>query len=219
MAAAGRWVRQVLIGPGSWVPRRPRSTGALLGLACAAVIIGSGVLLDVAHDLPDLVMAGPVVLCVAVFLALPLILGVPSPGRLAGLLVLGIFLLVTVPYGFRSAILDWRGEHEQATVTAVKSETSAQTGRVSYTCKVRDAQGRSSTLQDSKQCRFDTRPGDRYDILRDPADLVGAMTSDPPISFPVLLAYTGGAALLMSVLGAQTLAMSAGPGTGRSLKA
>ncbi|MFI1097803.1 hypothetical protein [Streptomyces sp. NPDC020917] len=176
-------------------------------------------LFDVAHNLPALVTAGPFLLCAAVLLGLPLILGVPSPARLAGLLVLGIFLLVMVPYGFRSAILDWRGEHEQATVTAVKSSTSAQTGRVSYTCKVRDAQGRSSTLQGSKQCRSDTRPGDRYEILRDPADLVGAMTSDPPISFAVLLAYSCGAALLMSLLAAQSLARSANPGAGRSLKA
>ncbi|MFF2654157.1 hypothetical protein [Streptomyces sp. NPDC058045] len=211
--ATGRWVRGTLIEPGSWAPRRPRLAGALTGLTGAGVLIGSGVLIAVGHHLNELVLVGPVLLGVVVLLWLPLILGTDSPGHLMALLLLGIFLLVMVPYGFRSAVLDWRGEHIRSTVVAVERSTSSRTGGDSYTCKLRDAQGRSSTLQADK-CGSDSRPGDRYEILRDPGDLVGALSSDPPISFPVLLGSTGGAALLMAAVGAWTMSQSAGTAGG-----
>lgn len=196
---------QTLRMPGSWTPRRPRLVGAIVGPGGALVITGSGVLIAVLHDAPDVTLVGPVVLCIAVLMGLVLLLGVHSPGRLVALILAEVFLLVMVPYGFRSAVLDWRGEHVRATVTTVRHETNARTGGVSYTCKVLDVHGRSSWLQDSGHCDAGTRPGDRYEILRDPADLVSASTSRPTISFPVLLAYTSAALLLMALIGAQMM--------------
>ncbi|MET7640650.1 hypothetical protein [Streptomyces sp. NPDC005438] len=184
--------------------------GALLGLGGGLVITGGGVLFDLLHHSRGFATAGFAVLGVGVLLGLPLLVGVPTPGRLAGLLLTGIFLLVMVPYGFRGAVLDWRGEQVRATVTEVRHQREPRTGGVTHTCRVLDRKGRSSWLPDSERCDAHTRPGDRYAIVRDPGDLVAASTSAPRIGFPVLVAYTVVGLALMAVIGAQTMGRSPG---------
>ncbi|MFJ3189246.1 hypothetical protein [Streptomyces halstedii] len=203
--ATGRRLWTALSEPGSWTPRRPRPVGALLGLGGGLLVTGGGVLTDLLHNAPSLYLLSLGVPLAVVLLGLPLLLGVSRKRHLAGLLLLVVFLLVMVPYGFRSAVLDLRGEHVPATVTEVRQGRDGRTGGATYTCEVLDERGRSSWLRGSERCGREARPGDRYEILRDPEDLVGASTSDPLISFPVLVAYVCGALLLMAVIGAQAM--------------
>ncbi|WP_203631346.1 hypothetical protein [Streptomyces halstedii] len=203
--ATGRRLWTALSEPGSWTPRRPRPVGALLGLGGGLLVTGGGVLTDLLHNASSPYLLSLGVPLAVVLLGLPLLLGVSRKRHLAGLLLLVVFLLVMVPYGFRSAVLDLRGEHVRATVTEVRQGRDGRTGGATYACEVLDERGRSSWLRGSERCGREARPGDRYEILRDPEDLVGASTSDPLISFPVLVAYVCGALLLMAVIGAQAM--------------
>ncbi|MFE6976521.1 hypothetical protein [Streptomyces sp. NPDC057682] len=152
------------------------------------------------HDAPDYTK---------VFLAVPfgvgllglLSLGAPYEKHMLVLGISGMALLVLSNAGVGSAVLDWRGEHVQATVIEVKRQENPRS-TTSYSCKVLDAEGRTDWVQDGGRCGRDSRPGDRYEILRDPDDLVPASTEDPPIGFAVLVPVTGTLLLLMSVSGA-----------------
>ncbi|WLQ33482.1 hypothetical protein P8A18_08455 [Streptomyces castrisilvae] len=193
--------------PGRWSPRRPRLVGAILALSGGVAITGCGVLGAIMHDGPWFVTVGYAVVVTGNILGL-IALCIPSWKHAVALMVPCLFLLAMVPYGFRSAVLDWRGEQVRATVTEVKQRRTPRVGGVDYGCKV-ETPGRSSWLWGSEQCGRNTRPGDRYEILRDPHDLVAVSTSSRPIGFPVLVAGTGAALLLMSAAGAWTMTPSA----------
>ncbi|MFI7011292.1 hypothetical protein [Streptomyces sp. NPDC050145] len=205
--ARGRRLERILTRRGSWTPPRPRLTGALLALAGGAMVTAAGVLAALLHNAPQASMVGYAAL-VMVSLMLLLTLGMPSEKRMLGLALLWVLLLLMVPNGFRSAVLDWRGEHVRATVTEVKQEDEPRTGGVDYQCKAETTQGRALWLRDSDQCGRDTRPGDRYEIVRDPDDLVGASTSTQPISFTALVPGIGGTLLLMAAIGARSVSRS-----------
>jgi hypothetical protein len=197
---SGRSLRAVSARYRAWNPRRPRLVGALLAVTGGVMITGAGVLITVLHNAPDVSLLGYVTL-VLVSLGLLLFLGMPSEKRMLGLCLLWVLLLLLVPAGFRSAVLDWRGEHVRATITEVRREDVPRTGGVDYACKA-VAQGRVRWLRDSDRCGRDTRPGDRYEIVRDPDDLVGASTTDRSITFSILLPVTGAVLLLMAAIGA-----------------
>ncbi|MYY06524.1 MULTISPECIES: hypothetical protein [unclassified Streptomyces] len=194
--------------PGRWSPRRPRLVGAILALGSGVAITGCGVLGAVMHDGPWFVTVGYAVVVTGNILGL-IALCIPSWKHAVALMVPCLFLLAMVPYGFRSAVLDWRGEQVRATVTEVKQRRTARVGGVDYGCKV-ETPGRSFWFWDNEPCGRNTRPGDRFEILRDPHDLVAAAsTSSRPIGFPVLVAGAGAALLLMSAVGAWTMTPSA----------
>ncbi|TXS05637.1 hypothetical protein EAO73_05905 [Streptomyces sp. col6] len=81
-------------------------------------------------------------------------------------------VLIAVPYGFRSAVLDWRGEQVTATVVEVEHGPPAYSGNEDHRCKV-EARGDTFWLRSTGGCDWSSRPGDRYEVLRDPHDLVG----------------------------------------------
>ncbi|MFE1954093.1 hypothetical protein ACFW9D_26920 [Streptomyces sp. NPDC059524] len=171
------------------------------------MITAAGVLAALLHDAPQVSMTGYAALVLA-SLVLLLVLGMPSEKRMVGLGLLWILLALMVPNGFRSAVLDWRGEHIRATVTEVRQQDVPRTGGIDYDCKAETTQGRVLWLRDSDRCGRDTRPGDRYDIVRDPENLVGASTSAQPITFSVLVPGVCGALLLMAVIGARSVSRS-----------
>ncbi|MGW2655029.1 hypothetical protein ACWC1D_15440 [Streptomyces sp. NPDC001478] len=193
------------------MPRRPGTAGALLGLAGGLLMAGSAALAPLLHDVPDYAK---------VLLAVPFgvgllglfCLGAPYEKHMLVLGICGIALLILGNAGVGSAVLSWRGERVQATVTEVTRQENRRAGSVSYGCKVVDAEGRTDWVRDGGRCGRDSRPGDRYEILRDPDDLVPATTTDPPITFAVLVPVTGTLLLLMSVSGALAMKRRVGDG-------
>ncbi|NED11536.1 hypothetical protein G3I33_08530 [Streptomyces sp. SID9124] len=139
----------------------------------------------------------------AVGLAVLVTLGIPSVARVLGMAVLwGV--LIAVPYGFRSAVLDWRGERVTATVVEVRHGPPAYSGNEEHRCKV-EARGDTFWLRSTGGCDWSSRPGDRYEVLHDPGDLVGATGPGQPIGMPAFVSGVAGVLVLLAVLGARSL--------------
>ncbi|MGW2588934.1 hypothetical protein ACWCXC_01480 [Streptomyces sp. NPDC001515] len=196
------------------MPRRPGTAGALLGLAGGLLMAGSAALAPLLHDVPDYAKVLLVVPFGVGLLGL-FCLGAPYEKHMLVLGICGIALLILGNAGVGSAVLSWRGERVQATVTEVTRQENRRAGSVSYGCKVVDAEGRTDWVRDGGRCGRDSRPGDRYEILRDPDDLVPATTTDPPITFAVLVPVTGTLLLLMSVSGALAMKRRVGDKEGK----
>ncbi|MFE1369439.1 hypothetical protein ACFW84_35090 [Streptomyces anulatus] len=54
-------------------------------------------------------------------------------------------------------------------------------------------------------CDQYSRPGDRFEVLRDPGDLVRVSDPEPLISFSFLVPCVGGALLVMAAAGSRSL--------------
>lgn len=196
----GQGLRRAWSRVKGWVRGRPRTAGALLGLAGGLLMAGSAAMAPLLHDAPDYTKVFLVVPFGVGMLGL-LSLGAPYEKHMLVLGISGMALLVLSNAGVGSAVLEWRGEHVQATVIEVKRQENPRT-TPSYSCKVLDAEGRTDWVQGGGRCGRNSRPGDRYEILRDPDGLVPGSTEDPPIGFAVLLPVTGTLLLLASVSGA-----------------
>lgn len=184
-------------------PRRPRALGAVLGLGAGVAIAGAGVGYDVAHSAPFYYGLG----CFLVdfgAIAVLVTLGIPSVARAVSSLLIGILLAIGVQNGFRSAVLDSRGEWVTATVIEVRHPHSTYTSSDNHNCKL-EVQGDTFWVQNLGECGPATRPGDRFEVLHDPEDLVGVASGHPPITFAILIPGTAAALLLLTVLGARGL--------------
>ncbi|MGW1180570.1 hypothetical protein ACWD7Y_00025 [Streptomyces drozdowiczii] len=176
--------------------------GAGIAVGAGLVVAGAGVGAAVLHDAPDFYMLGYAAV-LAAGLAVLVMLGIPSVARVMGMAVLwGV--LIAVPYGFRSAVLDWRGEQVTATVVEVEHGPPAYSGNEDHRCKV-EARGDVFWLKSTGGCDWASRPGDRYEVLRDPHDLVGATAPGPPIGFRVLVPAVAAVLVLLGVAGARSL--------------
>ncbi|MFF4078273.1 hypothetical protein ACFYZN_02570 [Streptomyces sp. NPDC001777] len=201
---AGGAVARAVRSTQRWTPRRSRLTGALLGLGAALVLVGSGLAgVVLGHDwefakLP-LIMAS-----VVVILGLPLIL-VPTEKQLLVILSCLIALLISMPAGFRDAVLSLRGERAPATVTEVTRGRKPNTGGDEYTCGIRLPDGRGTSVTGTKVCAADTRVGDRIHVYADPHDLVPPKGTAPVITFPVLGTVVAAATLLLVVAASRTM--------------
>ncbi|MGQ4716125.1 hypothetical protein ACUN22_20840 [Streptomyces anulatus] len=131
-------------------------------------------------------------------------LGFPSEKRALALWVPCALLIFWTPYGVRSAVLDWRGEQVPVTVTEVERGSRSYHGGETYHCKV-EAGGDSFWVKGSDQCDQYSRPGDRFEVLRDPGDLVRVSDPDPLIGFWLLVPCVGGALVVMTVAGSHSL--------------
>ncbi|WUS98597.1 hypothetical protein OHA46_18820 [Streptomyces sp. NBC_00708] len=174
------------------------------GIACGTggVVAGAGVGAAVLHNAPDFFMLGYAAV-LAVGLAVLVMLGIPSVARAMGMVLLwGV--LIAVPYGFRGAVLDWRGEQVTATAVEVEHGPPAYSGGEDHRCKV-EAHGDTFWLKSTGGCDWSSRPGDRYEVLRDPHELVGATAPGPPVGFRVLVPAVAGVLVLLGVVGARSL--------------
>ncbi|WP_057665598.1 hypothetical protein [Streptomyces anulatus] len=180
-------------------PRWPRLTGALLGLGGGVLAAGVGVLAAVPRDLPGYYALGYVLLVSALAVGL-MKLGLPSEKRALALWLPGALLIFGTPYGVKSAVLDWRGEQVPVTVTEVERGPGSYHSGETYHCKV-EAGGESFWVKGSDQCDQYSRPGDRFEVLRDPEGLVSVSDPDPLIGFSFLVPCVGGALLVMTVAG------------------
>lgn len=121
-----------------------------------------------------------------------------------GARVMGVVLLwcalIAVPYGFRGAVLDWRGERVTATVVEVEHGPPAYSGGEDHRCTV-EARGDTFWLRSTGGCDWSSRPGDRYEVVRDPDDLVGATGPGQPIGLPVFVSGVAATLVLLAVLG------------------
>ncbi|MER6698964.1 hypothetical protein ABT289_17510 [Streptomyces fimicarius] len=131
-------------------------------------------------------------------------LGMPSEKRTLALWVPCALLVFGTPYGVKSAVLDWRGEQVPVTVTEVERGSGSYHGGETYRCKV-ESGGESFWVTGSDQCDRYSRPGDRFEVLRDPEGLVGMSDPDPLIGFWFLVPCVGGALVVMTVAGARSL--------------
>lgn len=208
MAARVGTLRKAWRAADTWVPRRPRTAGALLASAAGAVVVGLGVLGDLLYRLPGYTYGIGYAVVLLATLACLVKIGVPSAGRLLALGLLWCFLAVAVPYGFRGAVLDWRGDRVTVTVTEAWKEGESWNVNDDYRCTV-EAEGRTFPLKGDAKCDRDTRPGDRFEVLRDPGDLVAPSSSAPRAGFPLLASCTAGALLLMGAVGARSLSRRA----------
>ncbi|MCX4520990.1 hypothetical protein OG402_25660 [Streptomyces anulatus] len=136
--------------PRSWVSRWPRLTGALLGLGAGVLAVGGGVHIAVLHNAPGYYVLPYVLLDLALAAGL-LKLGFPSEKRALALWVPGALLIFWTPYGFNSAVLDWRGEQVPVTVTEVERGPGSYHSGETYRCKV-EAGGESFWVKGSDQC-------------------------------------------------------------------
>ncbi|MEW2124425.1 hypothetical protein AB0891_11975 [Streptomyces sp. NPDC007259] len=109
-------------------------------------------------------------------------------------------VLIAVPYGFRSAVLDRRGERVTATVVEVEHGPPAYSGNEDHRCKA-EARGDTFWLKSTGGCDWSSRPGDRYEVLRAPHDLVGATVPGPPVGFRVLVPAVAVVPVLLGVVG------------------
>ncbi|MCG7524846.1 hypothetical protein MHW47_10400 [Streptomyces sp. OfavH-34-F] len=206
-ATVGGWRRfwKALSDSDEWTPRRPLLSGALLAFGCGVLLIGDGVLWALAHDEPKYVQIWCWVAFFGGVLGLTR-LAFPQTRYVVPLLLLGVFLVVAVPAGFRSAVLDLRGEYVTVTVTEVIHEGPSYAVSQLHRCEVEAADGTFWVRSDDAKCGAATRPGDRFEVLRDPGDLVGATTElSIPIPFTLLVPVVGGVLLLVTVLGARGL--------------
>ncbi|PZT75991.1 MULTISPECIES: hypothetical protein [unclassified Streptomyces] len=191
----------------AWTPRRPLLSGALAALGCGLLLTGAGVMAVFAHGVPGYVQILYLVPVLGGMFGV-LRLGIPEVRYALPMLVLAVLLIATVPAGFRSAILDLRGEHVQVTVTEVVHEggRSYASSNQYHRCKVEAVDGPLWVKSDDSKCGAATRPGDRFQILRDPGNLVSASTDDStPVSFTLLVPAVAGALLLLTILGARSL--------------
>ncbi|MGC4949273.1 hypothetical protein ACLQ2N_24135 [Streptomyces sp. DT224] len=182
-------------------PRWPRGVGALLGLGAGVAAAGSGVAYEVAHSAPAYYQLGCLVVSIGAVVGLAA-LGLHSMARFMALLVLGALLAIGVPYAFRSAVLDARGEWVTATVIEVRHPHATYTSSDNHNCEL-EARGDTFWVQNLGGCGPATRPGDRFEVLRDPEDLVGVAGGHAPITFPVLIPSVGVVLLLLTALGAR----------------
>lgn len=198
-----RRLRRTWSKPRSWASRRPRLTGALLGLSGGVLAAGGGVLVAVLRDVPSYYALGYVLFVFTLAIGL-MKLGLPSEKRALALWLPGALLIFGTPYGVKSAVLDWRGEQVPVTVTEVERGSGSYRSGETYRCKV-EAGGESFWVTGSDQCDQYSRPGDRFEVLRDPEDLVSVSDPDPLIGFSFLVPCVGGALLVMTVAGSRGL--------------
>lgn len=177
--------------------------GALLGLGGGVLAAGGGVLVAVPRDVPNYYVVVYVLLVFALAVGL-MKLGLPSEKYALALWLPGALLIFWTPYGFQSAVLDWRGEQVPVTVTEVERGSGSYHGGETHRCKV-EAGGEPFWFGEGDQCDRHSRPGDRFEILRDPGNLVGASDPDPLIGFWFLVPCVGGALVVMTVAGSRSL--------------
>ncbi|MFF8715942.1 hypothetical protein ACF07T_31590 [Streptomyces sp. NPDC015184] len=201
---AGDAVARAVRSMQEWTPRRPRPAGALLGLGAALVLVGCGLLgIVLGNDwAPARLLL--IAAAVAVVLGLPLIL-VPTEKQLLVILLCLTVLLISVPAGFRDAVLSLRGERTPVTVTEVTRSRKPVTGGDEYTCGLRLPDGRRTSVTGTKVCTAYTRAGDRIHVYADPHDLVAPKGTAPVITFPGLGTVVGAAALLLVVATSRTM--------------
>lgn len=188
-------------------PRWPRAVGAVLGLGAGAAAAGAGVAYEVAHSAPAYYQVGCLAVGVGAVVGLGW-LGLHSSARFTALLVLGVILAIGAPNGFRSAVLEARGEWVTATVVEVRRPHSTYTSSDNDNCKLA-VRGDTFWVQNLGGCGPATRPGDRFEVLRDPEDLVNVASGHTPITFPVLIPGVGVVLLLLAALGARGMRLRA----------
>lgn len=201
---AGDAVARVVRSMQKWTPRRPRLTGALLGLGAALVLVGCGLVgVVLGHDW-ELAKLPLIVASVVVVLGLPLIL-VPTEKQLLVILPCLIVLLISMLAGLRDAVLSLRGERTPVTVTEVTRSRKPITGGDDYTCGLRLPDGRGTSVAGTKVCTAYTRVGDRIHVYADPHDLVAPKGTAPVITFPVLGTVVGAVTLLLVAATSRTM--------------
>lgn len=188
-------------------PRWPRALGAVCGFGAGVALTGAGVGYDLLHNGPLYYAPGYLVVLFG-SLAVLVALGIPSVARVVSLFLLAMVLVIGVPYGFRSAVLDLRGERVLATVVEVKHGHPTYTGSDNDACRL-EARGDTFWVKGLRKCGPATRPGDRFEVLRDPEDLVAAFGGHKPVTFPILIPAVAVVVLLLTVLGARGLRLRA----------